>query len=223
MQAMHDESAHHRVLGGMSRARLLSVLRQSRASRGVEELAAAVDLHPNTTRAHLDLLVEAGLVERERSEPRGRGRPAFRYRASHHVDDTATYRALAGVLAAELARRPDAHTGATAAGERWGRAAIRTMGPAPHAADALDRLVDLLDESGFAPSRDPDAGHEIRLRHCPFGSLVHEHRDVVCNIHLGLMRGALQELGAPFDAVALEPLVEPGLCVAHVGTPSDGR
>jgi predicted ArsR family transcriptional regulator len=120
------------------------------------------------------------------------------------------------VLADELARRPDARAAATGAGERWGRAAVGRLPHASSETDAIDGLVDLLADAGFAPEH-PARGGTIRLLRCPFGSLARERRDIVCNVHLGLMRGALDELGAPYDGVRLEPFVEPSLCLAHVG------
>jgi len=45
-----------------------------------------------------------------------------------------------------------------------------------------------------------------------------KHTDTVCAIHLGLMHGALDELGAPVRATSLEPFVTPQLCVAHLQT-----
>lgn len=192
---------------------------------GIRELADAVDLHPNTAREHLDLLVEAGLVRRETAAAAGRGRPGLRYVAEpqERADDPQAYRALASVLAAELARRPDAGAAARNAGGRWGAAAARALPAASTMAepDPVDRLVDLLDDAGFAPSRATTAPDEIELHRCPFGSLARERADVVCNVHLGLMRGALRELGAPLDAVSLQPFVEPDLCLAHLGARHD--
>ena len=186
---------------------------------GIRELADAVDLHPNTAREHLDQLVKAGLVTRESTPPSGRGRPALRYAAepSASEEDPQAYRTLAGVLADELARRPDARDAATSAGEGWGRTMAIGRAPAPTEAKAVSRLVELLDDAGFAPEASTNAHQPIRLRHCPFGSLAHQRGDVVCRVHLGLMRGALRELGAPLDALSLEPFVEPDLCLAHVG------
>jgi hypothetical protein len=37
------------------------------------------------------------------------------------------------------------------------------------------------------------------------------------------MRGALEELGSPLDAVRLEPFVEPDLCLAHLGPRNRGK
>lgn len=221
--SMISEQRRHRVLAGLSRTRLLAVLRQASGPMGVRELADAVDLHPNTAREHLDQLVEAGLVLRETASPSGRGRPEIRYRAepSASDEDPHAYRALAGILAEQLARRPDAAVAAVAAGERWGRAAAAGLPSAITDADAVHRLVDLLDEVGFAPEHPRAPDEPIRLRHCPFLSLARERGDVVCAVHLGLMRGALAEMGAPLDAVAIEPFVKPDLCLAHLQSRAD--
>ena len=58
-----------------------------------------------------------------------------------------------------------------------------------------------LDDIGFAPEP-VTAGRQRRilLHHCPFREAAEEHREVVCTIHLGLMRGLLAELDAPIDA-----------------------
>ncbi len=220
MTSTHER---HRVLAGISRSRLLAVLRQAAGPMGIRELADAVGLHANTAREHLDQLVDAGLVAREHAAPAGRGRPGLRYRAAADAtdDDPQAYRALASVLANELARRPDAIASARSAGEHWGRAMARGSDTTLNRADAVARLIELLDEAGFAPETSVDAAQPIRLRRCPFGSLAHERGDVVCGVHLGLMRGALRELGAPLDAVSLEPFVEPDLCLAHMGAPTD--
>lgn len=213
-----NEHERHRVLAGISRSRLLAVLRRSGRPMSIRELAEAVELHPNTIREHLDRLVEAGLVTRRSAAPAGRGRPSLRYAAdrSGAEADPHAYRALARVLADELARRDDAVEAAVRAGQRWGAGAAEQMAPIRDAEEAVAWLVDMLDGLGFAPERDSGPEAPIRLRPCPFGSLARERGDVVCNVHLGLMRGALRELGADFDAVSLEPFVEPDLCVAHV-------
>jgi predicted ArsR family transcriptional regulator len=201
----------------------------------IGELAAAVGLHPNTAREHLDRLIEAGLVVSDAAPPSGRGRPSLRYRASAASDDEGAFRDLAAVLADELSRRPDAPVAAVRAGERWGHAAASTaarsaaFGPTAAgsatgpprtrretARAAVERLVDLLDDAGYAPERPVAGDGVIRLRRCPFGDLAGRHREVVCGVHLGLMRGVLAELDAPFDDVSLQPFVEPDLCVARV-------
>jgi predicted ArsR family transcriptional regulator len=220
---MQSERERYRVLAGISRSRLLAVLRQARAPMAIRDLADAVALHPNTAREHLEQLVAAALVRSETAQPAGRGRPGLRYIASgpSGPDDSSAYQALAGVLAAELASRPAARQAAIAAGERWGHSAAGRLPPTPKASDAVERLADLLDDAGFAPERPATAQQPIRLRHCPFRPLAQERGEIVCNVHLGLMRGALHELRAPLDALSLEPFVEPDLCLVHLGARTD--
>lgn len=212
------EHERHRVLGGISRARLLAELRRADAPMGIRELAVSVGLHPNTVREHLDRLVAAGLVTRQASAPAGRGRPGLRYAAEPvgTEEDPSAYRMLARVLATALAERADGVAAATGAGEDWGAQVAGTLAPVADPDMATQHLVTLLDDLGFAPEPDPEGGTSILLHHCPFGALGHERGDVVCGVHLGLMRGALRELGAPLDAVALEPFVTPDLCRARL-------
>ncbi len=236
-----------RLLSGLTRARLLALLGKADRGLSVYELAAELRLHPNSVREQLDQLVVAGLAERAPAAPRGRGRPTLRYRATPPLDEATPYRDLARVLAEELARVPDPGTHAIAAGERWGHAAIRSTerpaaeaaeapappattapigpteptSPAVGAQEAARRLLALLRESGFAP--EPLAqGGPIRLRRCPFLPLATEQGGIVCGVHLGLIRGALAELGAPLDGVRLEPFVKPDLCLAHLGPRDHG-
>jgi predicted ArsR family transcriptional regulator len=54
------------------------------------------------------------------------------------------------------------------------------------------------------------------VSHCPFLEVAEEHEDVVCAMHLGLMRGVLERREAPLGVRDLEPLVAPGLCLAHL-------
>jgi predicted ArsR family transcriptional regulator len=216
MQTMTAEHDRHRLLAGLTRSRLLAVLRDSRGSMDIRELTDAVGLHPNSVREQLARLADAGLVVTEAAPSSGRGRPRLRYMARPEADEQAPYRALAGVLAEELERMADPATRATEAGERWGRALI---GPAETVTDedaAVGRLVGLLGDAGFEPEGPDLPGGPIRLRRCPFEPLARDHRGVVCGVHLGLMRGALRQMGAPLDAVALEPYVQPDLCLAHL-------
>ncbi|WP_222870170.1 hypothetical protein [Actinomadura decatromicini] len=80
-------------------------------------------------------------------------------------------------------------------------------------ADAAGRLTVLFDDLDFDPK---PADGVIRLRHCPFLELAEEYGPLVCDVHLGLMQGALEELDAPLSADRLEPFAEPGACVAHL-------
>ena len=81
-----------------------------------------------------------------------------------------------------------------------------------------------MEELGFAPQAEADGGGQYRLclRQCPFREVAQHHQDVICSLHLGLMRGALGRMRAPVAADRLDPFVEPSLCVARL-TACDDR
>jgi predicted ArsR family transcriptional regulator len=211
------------------------VLQAARAPLGVNEIASQVGLHANTTRFHLDALIEQGLVERAIEERDVPGRPRTLYTATADSARTGrrSYRLLAEILTSYLATHTKQPARAALdAGEAWGR--FLTQRPAPFrrvdAAAATRQLVETLDDIGFAPEA-VTAGRErkILLHHCPFREAAEEHRDVVCTVHLGLMRGMLTELDAPIEAEGLDPFVEPNLCITRLtprpraGSPSRRR
>lgn len=206
----------------------LVVLEHARANAPVRvaDAAARLGLHPNTVREHLEALVALGLVEHTTETPSGRGRPAALYRPSG-ADPTVPVRAftaLATVLAGQLAR-VSAHPGrdARAAGIDWGRDLVgesRSEREDPHRAvlDALTRL-------GFAPDHGrPDASAVrpgIALRRCPLLDAARRYPGVVCQVHLGIVVGALEKLGAAAGpGVELVPFAEPGACRLFLPDPA---
>ncbi|MGE5689277.1 MAG: helix-turn-helix transcriptional regulator [Pseudomonadota bacterium] len=180
----------HRALGSPSRVRLLELLREAPEPLDARQLSERTALHPNTVRAHLARLEEAGLVRAETEVTGRRGRPRIVFAA---VPVAATeedgYRAVADVLADALMRRHEAE-------------------------EPVDRVVGLLDELGFAPQLErSEAGPRILMRRCP---LIHEggpDATAVCPAHLGLIEDVLDELDAPEEVDHLEPFAEPSLCV----------
>jgi predicted ArsR family transcriptional regulator len=137
------------------------------------------------------------------------------------------YRLLAGALAGLLGAGPDPGGKAIDAGRAWGSRltdADADVDTVPPATDGLasDRLVQLLDDLGFIPERDPAGAGPIGLRHCPFLDLVPEHAAVICPLHLGLMRGVLDALAAGVTVTRLDPFVEADLCLAHTGPAEAG-
>ncbi|MFD1660646.1 helix-turn-helix transcriptional regulator [Streptomyces caeni] len=219
---------------GESRYRVLEILRAEQQPMGVQDVAARTDLHPNTARFHLDGLVEAGLATRHTEERDQPGRPRMVYRAA--ADATSglrSYRMLAEMLTGiVIGRLPQPEQAAIEAGETWGRYLADRPAPLEHldAAEAVRRVVRVLEIIGFAPEAAPgdtaDADQQvIRIRHCPFREIAEQHREVVCSLHLGLMRGVLAEVRAPITAERLEPFVEPSLCLARLAPapPAGGR
>ncbi len=211
----------HQVLAAPRRAELLALLRASAEPLTVVEAADAVDLHTNTTRLHLDLLVQVGLAERVTEQRTSPGRPRTLYRATAQpaeADDD-SYRALAGVLADGLAATKDPGRAAIEAGERWARALDERAGltGATQSVSVAVELEQLLDELGFEPEMDLPHGL-IRLHRCPFAEVAKSNRTVVCGVHLGMLRASLHRLGAASERVELESFVteEPLLCLVHL-------
>lgn len=202
---------------GARRRAVLDAVRDAAEPRGVEELAGALGVHANTVRFHLDALVAEGAVSRRTQAPVGRGRPRTVYTGTPGMDRGGArgYRLLAQVLVGGLAAKDAQGRGdAEAAGRAWGGFLVdAAQPPATTGAAAVARLTALLADLGFEPAAEPGA---IRLRHCPFLELAEEHGQVVCSVHLGLMRGALAAMDAPLTAERLEPFAAPDSCLARL-------
>lgn len=217
----------HRALASPVRGRIVELLSDD-GPMDTHELADRLDLHVNTVRAHLTVLVDSGLVASSPEERDRPGRPRLLYRATEAAHDrggAGGYRFLAEVLASHLAATADDPASvAEQAGTAWGRFMVDA--PAPFTSvdreAAIDRVIELLDRLGFAPEVDErgTTSPRILLRRCPFVQVAREHQDVVCSIHLGIMRGALDELGVDVEARDLLPFVEPDLCVSHLHVPA---
>lgn len=206
------------------RATLLERLQNSAAPVTVAVLAADAGMHPNTVREHLDALVDRGLATRERGTATGRGRPAWYYAAAedrHEPDPRVReYAGLAGALAAHIARTSaDPTADALAAGIEWGRSiASGASGPQPAGvAQARRRVVEILGDLGFDPHADSRAT-TVGLRRCPLLDTARRYPGVVCSVHLGIVRGALAELGGEPERTELLPFAEPDACRLHLAT-----
>jgi predicted ArsR family transcriptional regulator len=200
---------------------VLERLQRSSRPLRISELAAALGVHQNTAREHLDALVALGLATRERAPATGRGRPAWRYAAvdDHREPDPRVrdYAGLAAALAGHLARTsPNPAAEGLAAGWAWGRSLMAgrppQAGPTPR-----HEVVGLLDELGFAPEADSRAA-TVALRRCPLLDAAREHPQVVCQVHLGIVRGALEHHGGDPEPTDLIPFAEPGACRLHLDT-----
>lgn len=210
-----------------SRAALLELLRGQPGPTTLAELIAATGLHANTLREHLEGLLGQGLVRRHQAEPAGRGRPAWLYEATE--DDGPAggpgYAGLASTLASAIHRSSDSpREDAILAGREWGRELARsTNRPMPRTtSDAHRQVVDLLDEMGFAPA-DNVQRSLVRLTRCPLLEAAHKYPDVVCGVHLGIVRGALEEYGADPSNTDLFAFSEPGACRLELRTAGEPR
>jgi predicted ArsR family transcriptional regulator len=211
------------------RPEVLQTLRASSDPMSINVIADALVVHPNTVRFHLDSLVGDGLVQQVESASKGPGRPALMFQAVRQMDRGGTrhYQLLAKILTTALATDRRAPTKALAAGRAWGHS-LATVDPEPEsppkvtrADEAVDRLVDVLDEMGFAPERresdaEPDGEQLIGMRHCAFLELAESDGNVVCPLHLGVIQGVLEGWKAPVSADRLQEFVGRDLCLLHL-------
>jgi predicted ArsR family transcriptional regulator len=177
----------------------------------VLRLSSETGLHENTVRSHLEALDRAGVVTRQLAPTRARGRPAWLYAASPERDPSEMSgftHALVGALRHESTSPKRA---AVTAGRAWGAVVGAERRPAdPAAASRPTWLLEMLDGLGFAP--EASDGPLIRLTRCPLLEVARADPDVVCSVHLGMIRGALRAAGLSDSGVRLTPFDEPGCC-----------
>ncbi|MGC9219858.1 MAG: helix-turn-helix transcriptional regulator [Solirubrobacteraceae bacterium] len=214
------------VLAQPTRARVFALLGALHRPAGTEEVARALDLHPNGVRIHLERLLAAGLVERRR-EHMVRGRPRDTWTISPNATPggaaPTAYTALARWLVRALVVS-GAHVremevtgqqiGHGLAAERQGLRANELT------------LFDWLTAMGFQPVREPSTGTQAtyRLRNCPYRVAVHEQARLVCALHRGLTNGWLQAID-PHNALAGFDAKTPGQagCLISIRGPIAAR
>lgn len=201
---------------------MLEYLQQRTSAVTAEQLAAAFDQHVNTVRGHLEFLASQGLALRERVAGPGPGRPSWHYRANPARPEpdarVRDYGALAGALASHISRRSrQPEHDAYVAGLEWGRDAARAVDLRPVGRlEARRAVLAILDDYGFAPvvnSRSTKA----RLTRCPLLDVARRYPNVVCEVHRGLMAGALAEFGGDADHVRLRPFAGNDACLVEIG------
>lgn len=240
------DTPRHRALSSASRVAILRLVRAADAGLTATDVAERTGLHFSTVRAHLERLVDAGLLIKARASDGGPGRPPWRYRAASPEPAPAPYRTLAAALLDHLATAGGGTSAAVQAGQEWGRR-LATSPERP--ADPVDAAVAVLGELGFDPhvrtpgadkteqphhaetsddagkvgnATDPERGEvEVQLRTCPFLELVGQQPDVMCALHAGVIRGVLRTAGTPDAEAVLEPFAAPNACVVRLRLPSN--
>jgi len=225
--------ARHTALASEPRRRALALLVESAVPLGVGSVADALGLHITTARFHLEHLEAAGLIERHVDRGGRRGRPQVLFRAARAPLPVETAQQQLGeALAAVIGEDDDGgRARSVRAGERWAvqYAAVAQAAAQAPSGDALagaasrgdtpaavaDPLLLVLTEIGFEPELRADTG-QIALTACPFRSEARANPDVVCSVHLGLMKGLMRSLGHDAEGIRLEPFVQPTLCLVHL-------
>lgn len=197
---------------GPTRARVLRFLSTQPEPRAVSELAEALTLHPNTIRFHLDALVELGYVAEEQQKPQGLGRPRRLYRTTSEAPevDPSHLRDLTQVLIRHIVEQSDQpQQTVEAIGHSWGTEVaqansedLRRLAQAA-TGDALDEIITHTQSMGFEAARTGD--ETLAFNSCPYRSVNQPMLANICAIHLGLLRGYLDEAQSPLELVDLAP------------------
>jgi len=196
-----------------SRAQLLTYLQATGEGHSIEALSREVGLHANTVRAHLDVLLAAGQVERSQLRPQGRGRPPLAFRATR--DTHSPYDELSRNLSHALTEAAEPSLAEETAA-RWA-ATLAPLPPAESPDEAVDQAVDALRAMGFTAEVTP-LGDSIVLGSCPFAALISEH-PVICDIHTALLSHVFEASAQGVAVEGMDVWVKPGLCRVRLTRP----
>lgn len=178
------------------RLRLLRAIQQS-PGRRIGALADECGIPLNTTRDHLRVLEDEGLVRSETHQVGGRGRPPAVF---YPVRDTA----LSAVAQARV-------EGAIARG-RMLRAVVKDAVPIEDdAARQLDVLYEHLDDVGLSPVVE-EGSLTFELAPCRYHPQLQENQALVCALHAQLVSDVLAHSPGPLEVRHLEPFVTEHRC-----------
>ena len=228
MVSTDQSDARHAALASEPRRRVLGLLTAAGPLDAVT-VAAGIGLHVTTARFHLEQLEAAGLVERRVARAGQRGRPHVLFSpVAAPLPVEGAQQQLTQALASVIGEDADGgRARSVRAGERWsaqysaaadaGAQAGATGIPAAEAAvaDIVPPLLRVLTEIGFEPQLRPGE-NTIALPACPFRAEARENPDVVCSVHLGLIKGLVRERGHDASGIRLLPFVQPHLCLVEL-------
>jgi predicted ArsR family transcriptional regulator len=188
------------MLADRSRYAIYREIAGAESPLSTADIAARLDLHPNTIRLHLEKMREAGLLVMSSDRHGAVGRPQHRWALGPQAPslglEPAGFRLLAHLLAEVSAETGPGAGTAAVVGRRRGRERVRVQAPwgAEPRLACLRAVMDELAELGFDPALDPgdDEGEvTISFTRCPFRELAALYPDLVCELHRGLTEGIL--------------------------------
>ena len=175
-----------------TRRRILLNFYMERGERTVDEVATELGVHRTVAHDHLERLVALGYLSTGQRRGERGGKPAKLYQlAGPQIDVTYPVRRfarLASLLAMGLGRQGSAGVqAAREAGRRYGTTLIGRTAKSPE--DVLHELAPLAADYILA------SDDVILARNCIFREACAEAPEVVCELHAGLLEGALEQAG----------------------------
>ena len=195
-----------RALGDPTRYEIFRYVAEASGPVGVAAITDRVGLSHNSVRQHLAKLCDAGLLLEEFAPPAGPGRPALRYRlapgARSNWRTSGPYEELSLLLL-------DLVDGTRSPVEVGAAAARRANAGDPAPGDPLSALEATMARDALAPERiDHGDTVEFVLGRCPFEAAATMNREVVCELHRGLIEGTAETVAGGYEVmgfVAKEP------------------
>lgn len=193
------------ALAQPTRARIFAFLADRRVAASTEEIATALQLHPNGIRRHLERLVAAGLLERRRSQG-GPGRPGDRWRIAAGARPGGESPSGDADLARWLARAFPSSIAGENEVERVGHEIGGELVP-EGAGDPVETFGEVFAALGFQPvlKVKTDGSFTCKLTNCPYRDSVRENADVICTLHRGITAGLLAKLDPQATLVRFDP------------------
>lgn len=192
------------ALAQPTRARIFAFLVRRRGAASTDEIARALDLHPNGVRRHLDRLAEAGLLERRQSRGE-RGRPGDRWLVAADAQPGGDRPHAYADLARWLARAIPATADREREIEEAGREIGRELAPA-EVGDPAETFTAAFAALGFQPVLDvkSDGSFTCRLANCPYRDSARENAAIICILHRGITAGLLSTIAPTAELVRFE-------------------
>jgi predicted ArsR family transcriptional regulator len=182
------------VLAQPLRGRLFAALSDLRRPATTQELAERLERPPNTVRAQLQRLTDAGLLERRRM-PQKRGRPRHEWAIAADAEPGGEAPRAHDQLGRWLVRALGSDPERLEEIEEAGREIGRELAPAARGRELADAMQDALTALGFQPHlRREDAALRYVLGNCPYREAVRENQPLVCTLHRGITHGLLDKL-----------------------------
>jgi predicted ArsR family transcriptional regulator len=179
------------------------------------EVAQAVGVHRTVAHGHLERLVALGYLSS--SQRRGTsGKPAKLYRLADRQIELSypvrRFARLAALLAQGLRGASDGIEQAREAGQRYGASLVSKR--ADSAKAVLGQLGPLGAEYGLV------GDDEVVARNCIFRQACEGAEDVVCELHAGILEGAIRTAGIDVEVQAFRNYEEKG-CAYRILTPTE--
>ncbi len=195
-----------KALGDNTRYAIYLELARSPKPLATADVAAALDLHANTVRPHLERMRDVGLLQVQTDARGGVGRPQHLYSLATDAPSLGLEPASFPTLARMLLRLAAA-TGADAGDAvDVGRDQGRVDGERLARRGCLGSVLAQLAAMGFDPAVEVEAAEldglddgaalaTVAFAHCPFRDLAEQRPDLLCSLHRGLIEGVVEEVG----------------------------